>query len=466
MMPRFLAASLLLLALLPLPGCDPEGVEFERELKNLMEEKRGQELLDGLLELDQRYPDRLVLKVNIGGLLLAAGQRERAGAYLKRGEDLAARSRDRKLQSLLYTNLAEYAYRGGEAQQGLDWAERSLELDAEDSLGAVFTKGKCLLALGRQAEALQSLAPCWPGRKDLMSREDMIVLAALFGEERRSLEALEVLRELQLKYGYQTGMGLRESALFEDLGRIPEGVLAAFKELEYQRYRGAIGRQEILARLAALERSISVQPVLMRGLRGWLSASWGQAALDLEQAGLDAGYPFARLLLLSARLESGRAVGEDFREYVGLEPHFRDFPGFYYHLWRGMKKGGGEYSLATVRSVLERCILLAPQGEAAGETRVELGRLIGLSPQDGARLLLGPELDRIRERVLAGSSPEVLQPVLELLATAENVYELAGTLMLRRILGLPGVSEYLAGRERSARGRMKERLAAILASGS
>jgi hypothetical protein len=459
-------------------SCRSGDEEFRQRFDTIMDEQKGVELFNSLLALDQEFPDRLVLKVNIGGMLLAAGDLVKAEAYLKQGQKLCRRKlfrrgRDPETEYLLFTNLAELYLRKGEFTEGLRHAEQARDLGVEDRIGVFLTEAKCRLGLGEAEEALELFRSGWEEHREQFSREDLDIYAELLARREAWTELLQVFRHYEQTYGYQLGLGIHESAAHERLGRINEGILSAFKELEYQRYLGLIDASVQAQRLRALEEKLadtSWNPdlqggTLVQGLKAFAAGRWSEAHAALESVELDEEIPFYRYSVVASRLESGQANLEDLVRYIDLEADFRELPGYYYHLWRGMKKNRGNYNLGTARRVMEKCILLAPKTEAALETRVELGRLVGLPGQEGSKILLGPELDAILDRLRRGSAASVLDPVMGLLSTAENAYQLAGMLMLRQALTIPAVRSYLEEKRSLAGGRLRERLDFILGPG-
>jgi tetratricopeptide (TPR) repeat protein len=403
------------------------------------------------LLLDQKYPGRLQLKVDIGTALLAAGDLDKAGIYLKSGLALAARSKDKRLKGLLYAASAELAFLSGHYPEAVGFADRALANSANLPASVLFTRG-------------------WAADRGAMLAEDFRSYSSLLIAAGRYPEALEVFDEYQARFLYETGIGLRESLLYEKLGKIEESIVAAFKELEYQRYAGSVTDAVLLDNLQKLDRKLDDRQWnpevkgkgLVRALERYVRGQWGQAAAELDKPGPIVELPFGRYLLLSARLEAALATEADFQSYQLLEPYLKSLPAYYFHLWRGMRRGPGSYAPAAARPVLEKCILLAPKTSFALESRRELGRLIGLSPAEGEKLLLAPELEAIGRQVAAGGDLDRLEPVLELLTTPDNEYQLSAVLLLKRLKGRDQVRGFLAGRARNVTGRLKERLSFVM----
>lgn len=460
------------LTLILVISCTAGDTEFEEKFNRAMEKQKNLELFNSLLSLDQQYPNKLALKVNIGGMLLAAGDIQRAAVYLEEGHKLVKKSKDRRLNFLLFTNLAELSYRKKEYLKGSEYAEKALNLELDDQIGVLFTRAKCLLKIGEENNALEAFNRGWQQQRDIINREDINIYLALLLKREEYRDALAVIKHYETRFGYEPDLGVMESAIFERLGHINQGILAAFKELEYQKYRGPITSAEQIERLVDLEEKLPLtswnpqregEP-LIKGLKLYAAGNFEEAGNLLKMIELDEYREFHRYLILSAGLESGRAALADYKSYIALESFFRALPAYYYHLWQGMKKNRGNYNIGTARNVLEKCILLAPETSFATETRIELGRLLGLESSDGKKILLGPELDALHKKLsTAPAAPaEILGPVLDLIATPDNVYQLAAVLMLKEAKRIDRVQVYLAARHDHATGRLKERLNIIL----
>jgi len=457
--------------LLLLWACSGSQAAFQSEYEEVKKNNSGPELFSALLLLDQKYPRQLALKVDIGRSLLAAGDLEKAGIYLKSGEELAWRSRDKRLKALLYAASAERSFRRGQYQEAIDFAGKALASPPHEPAGVLFTRGKAFQALGKKREALEDCSAGWEAAREALAPQDYRNYAALLIEAGMYAEALEVHSEYQARFLYESGIGLTESLLYEKLGKIEESIVAAFKELEYQRYLGSVPEALILDNLGKLSRKLEDRQWnpenqgkgLVAALKRYARGEWAEAARALDQPSPALELPFGRYLLLSARLEAARAAEADFQEYGDLEPYLKSLPAYYYHLWRGMRRAGGDPP-ATARPVLEKCILLAPKTPFALASRRALGRLIGLASVDGEKLLLGPELEAIGRRVAAGESLSLLEPVLELLATPDNEYQLLAVLLLKQLKSREQVRLFLTERAHTATGRLKERLAFIVSN--
>jgi len=437
---------------------------FQESYDRIAAEKQGGELMLALESLDQEYPDRLIVKVNLGSLLLASGQLERAYAYLSRAETLVGKRSDRHLKYLLYASLAECKLRQSCFSESINYADLALEQEPEDAVGVIFTRAKACSACGQRQQALADFAHAHSQRHAQMNLEDYCTYIHLLIVEQSFAQAIDLYRDRQRRFGYLPGQGLEESILFERSCRIDEAVLSAFMELEYQRSQSGVQDDKILENLNNLEKSLrDPHADLLEALRCYIEGNWRRAAELFGGFTASLSHPFGRYLLLASTLERGAAI-EDMNLYVDLETDFKDFQYYYYHLWRGLRKGAGHYSFATARVLLEKTILLAPGSETADESRIELGRLIGLSPAEARQLLLKTELDMILGQVVHDHNPDPLGAVMHLLSVPDNIYTASALLELQEIISLPFITAYLEEQKNKAEGRLKERLIGLLGS--
>jgi tetratricopeptide (TPR) repeat protein len=453
-----------------MPGCGGASAAFQSEYQAIRERAAGQELFNALLDLDQKYPDRLDLKTEIGAYLLAAGDVEKARLYLTRAKSLAGRSRGGILKASLFAHLASLALAESRYQDAIDCANTSLRENSRDPSGVIFIRAKAYLGLGVKSESLADFLEGWNDARSAMVAGDYRIASSLMADQGRLEEARAVLFEYQRRYAFVPGTGLMESMILEKLGRLGESVLCAFKELEYQRYSAGAEDAAVLANLWTLSRALSDgnAKAVAETLIAFVQGRWSDVVRDARQLESLFADPFARYVLLSARLESADrtrtagAAAATIMEYQALEPSLRGLAGFYYHLWRGMKKGGGAYTLVTMQAILEKCILLGPTTAYARETRREIGRLLGLAPTDAEKLLLGAELDAIASAVVSRADLSALNSVIELLAIPDNSYEMAGVMVMRQLKRIESVDSFLHEQAGSAHGRLKERLGFIL----
>ena len=384
------------------------------------------EALAALVQLDQRYPNDFGVKFRLGELYLRLGQLDISVSYLGRAHELGKGRSVSKDTARLAT--LEYGraliVQGKPASAILVVAEAARAGDA----AALLVRARAYVQTGNSKAAIIDFRAAGNAKEAQLSAADCTLYAQALAAEERYAEGLKILRDCEKSFGYQPGTGLLESALQEKLGRAGESILAAFKETLYQETQGAISRDQIDKNLSTLSVRSDVagmtgvnQQLLIRGLKWYLHAQWADASPALAQGLKGIDDPFAAYLLISCSLEKGAVTVQALTSFTALETLYRSYPGDYYHLWRAMKKGSGEYTLANLRSVLEKTILLAPASDIAMETRRELGRLLGVDPAESKYILLRAELDRAYAQLQSGADPrKTLPPVLQLLSIRQE----------------------------------------------
>jgi tetratricopeptide (TPR) repeat protein len=448
-------------------GCG-KNQEYKSAFEQAVREKSGADLVTALLDLDQRYPDTFEIKSRLGDLYLAGGDLDPAETFLKKAEGLLSTAGDDRSRYDVLVNLGVLQFEKKAYAESQSLAEKAAALVQDDPRGAIFLKARDLFMLGKKDEAVGLYEKNW-GRRALMSRLDCNLYFDQCVQAKSFIRALEVLAAWQEQFDFTPGQGIQASQIYERLGMIDESVLTVAMELEYLLSSGGIDRGKIRERLAEIGRKLEDKTFnpkqagreLLAGLVAWFAEDWGVAQRAF--APLSISHYYFDYLRRAAELENAGATVELLKAYTEGEKYFKSLPAFFRHFWRGMKKGKGEYTYATAREVLEKTVLLAPGTEYAAETRREIGRLLGLNPSDGERLLLPPELAALGARLAGGEPPVVLEPAVALLALPDNVYTLQGIVFLRELSRrLPAVGSYLEKKKSASTGRLRERLVMIL----
>ena len=134
---------ILFIALIAFPSCSKKVDEsFMPELETLVKEKTGDELLEGLIALDKKYPKVLLLKINISGMLLMKDEVKLAGDYLKAGLPLVKKSTNEGEKYVFYTNMAMYSLKSQDPNKCIEYAKQALGFNKEDPLGVTITMAK------------------------------------------------------------------------------------------------------------------------------------------------------------------------------------------------------------------------------------------------------------------------------------------------------------------------------------
>ena len=463
-----LRISLLVAALASWVGLSGCGTSFDKAYEEATKGKTGQALYEELLRLDQAHPNQLRLKTELGSRLLSAGDLIGVKAYLDRGEELIGpfRPHDPRSEYALYADKAELHLRGGDFPRACAYATKALARKSEDSLGVVFTKAKAEDALDDKAAALRDFDRGWSSRKKSMGAEDYRSYAIALKRAGREADAIQVSTEYQEAWPYDPGIGFLESGCHEGLGDMGAAVVSAFKDYEFSRPFGGISDEALIESLdAAAKKGDALQSASRQELERLVSSLKAFVRGEWKSVAEAPGKGFGEYIGLAARLESGSASVPELERYLLLEPSLKSFQAYYFHLWKGMKKAPPSYSAKAARPILEKCVTLAPASAMARESRRELGRLVGIGDAAGEKLLVPTEIDGIFSDILAGSPFSRLEPVMALLGTPDNDYQLSCMYALGRFSADPAMKAYIAAKAGTASGKLRERLTCILSRG-
>jgi tetratricopeptide (TPR) repeat protein len=471
-MRRYAAGLLALFAFLSCGSCGSDRMTYKEDLQRILDtSKNPLEMKGRLLELDQRVPDKAVVKINLGILCLTLGETEEAGVYLKRAHELKRANLTADERYLLLSGLAEYSYKSERLEEARGFAQEALEIDAADRLGERLIIARVAYRQGKLEKAYESFREVWGNDRKYMNKEDYDVFFVLLLNGEEWTEAYQVLQAYLEKFGYEYGMGVKTSALLEKAGRINASILAAFTDLRYAQFRGMISPGDVGENLEELGRKLRSaawpnenrgEQVLF-GLQRVLEERWGEAGKVFgELAGAtDQSSPLVRHWFLVVQMENGNS--ESLAAYIEEESTFRGFPEYYYRLWRTLKSRQASYSLAKAKPVLERAAYFSRGTTYGLESRRELGRLMGLTPADSTRVLVGNELKELEQKFQSTGELQYIEPMLQALAIENNDYTSLTEAALRGLAaGFPDLRTYLVSRREKAVGNLKLRLDNLL----
>jgi hypothetical protein len=452
--------SFALLCILFLSGC---ADAFAAEYLSANKGKAGRPLYEELVRLDQAYPNRLRLKIDLGAMLLSRDDLQGAKAYLDSGEKLLGPFADPRSSYVLYADQAALKLRGGACKEAVTYATKAISASAVDELGVVFTKAKAELSLKDRAAALKDYDKGWSACRSSMSAEDYSSYAEALMGAGRYADAILAMSEFQKAFPYYPGIGLLESECYERVSDESSAILCAYKEYEFQRSFANSSHKAVFEvpdsalekRGAASSGAQKSAERLVASLKAFSAGDW-KAVVGVPCHG------FGEYVVLAAKLESGPASAADLERYILLEPYLKSFQSYYGHLWHVLKKDERSYSAKAARPLLEKCVALAPASSLALEARGELGRLAGIGKAAGEKLLVPAEIDAIFTDILAGAPFSRLDPVLALLETPDNDYQLNCVCALGKISADPGLRAYLSAKAKSAQGKLRERLTYII----
>jgi tetratricopeptide (TPR) repeat protein len=425
-------------------------------------------LLAQLVRLDQDYPDRFVLKHEIGMLYLQGGDPNSAAPYLERALALAGRGARPSDKATLYGGLAIVSYSRGDYPKAAELGQEAVKVKANEAAPFGFITGRALLAQDKQKEALEYLDAAWKAAKPFMSAEDYRAYARALESAGRNRDLITVLDSYEAAYPYEPGLGLMQSAAYERLGDLDSSVLAAFKEAEYATAYGASRPADIQNNLAAIGKKLDDKAFnpsgsgtsALEAVSAFARGDWAAAERLFARRGGTG--TFEKYLFLSARIEGGRENAGDVNALAALQPSMRSLPPYYFRLYLGLR-AVGDQSPDRLADVLESAIDLAPRTDAASAYRKELAVVLGLTPSDGPHLLTKTELSAAADNSAATGESSLLEPLVGTLELKDNRSTLMAVGILRAFAQDARHRPFFMDRVRAAKGRTRERLEYILA---
>lgn len=428
-------------------GKKEESGDFAAEMEALMNANQGQALLDGLVGLDKKYPDRLALKINISGMMLARNDIKGAGEYLKQGLPLVKKSTDSSEKYVFYTNMAQYSFKNQDPGKSVEYAGEALAEDKNDPLGVKLTMAKAYSELGDTTSSLKLFRDEWAASREKFSEEDLAYLLYMLGNEPDSLENVEtvvaIADELLLRKPTMSGTGIQQAQVLEEAGYMLSALVASFSELDRSRFISKMNDFDVFSAIEEFKNHFPADTPfgrLLHGFTAYVKEDFDTANEIFSSITPEINMTYYSYLRYAAAVNSSSTSPEKCREFAAMEKRFPLFQGFYYYLWNGYKKNG-MLSLEN-EELLISCILSNPASKFGIETKKELASLHGIK-KNGENILLKDELMVYFMRLNKEGKPEVLEPLAKLMEMEDNVFKADAEIILREAEKKPGVTEWL-----------------------
>ena len=463
----------LLLALL-FTSCSGGNKAFQKEFEESVKDKQGEELLNTLITLDQKYEDKLILKVNISALYMSAGDIEKALPYLNEGLPLAEKSKTAGDKYMFYSNYAEYKYSDKKYDESEKYARLALDNTEDDILGVSLTLAKTLAVKQKYSDAYLIFKDMWKSKGTLFNEEDITyfisVLGAVPADDENLVILITLLDEMKVKTPSAQGIGLKQAEILEQAGAPLSALIAIFSEIESARYTGMMDNAAIEKNLNALSDRFKNPELketgttglkLIEGYINFINERWDVADSVFTELAPEIPVTFYYYLKLASRIETGMGSQDDFTAYVTLERNYTKLQGYYYHFWRGLKKGVTAYTKEAADPALRGCILASPFTRYALESRIELARLNGI--ENGDNILLPEELFFFYQSILNGAPIEILEPVSVFLSMEENVFVNEAMELLEKVITNEKIADWFKAKGESTDNQLlKERIDSLL----
>jgi hypothetical protein len=257
-------------------------------------------------------------------------------------------------------------------------------------------------------------------------------------------------------------MALTESSIRENAGDYAGAVAAAYKELSFAYGRGLLQKDDIergLLNVREMRGEDSVTAETTAAVDAVLAFSrgkWSEAAPALEKLFDSSEEPdgFGSWMILACALEKDSEDRRTAAVYKSIRARYAQFPEYWY-------RGARAFSGNVAAEYAENCINSSPKGPFAEECRKILASFSGLKTEEGSAMKTKREIEAAISQSVNAGNPELLDPLLPLIALPDNPYTVYAIGALRALTGVPAFRDYFNGKAAAASGRLSERLAYI-----
>ncbi len=439
---------MLFIALMAFTSCSKKVDEsYMPELETLVKEKTGDELLEGFIDLDKKYPNVLMLKINISGMLLMKDEVKLAGDYLKAGLPLVKKSTSDGERYVFYTNMAMYSLKSQDPNKCIEYAKQALGFNKEDPLGVTITMAKGYADKGDPISAQKLLKEQWAADPNKFSDMDMFDFLALLSNEPGNVDNLTtvvaVIDEYIVRRPSVLGFGMQQAQYLEQAGYMTSALVATFSEMDRRRFVNQIQDVNILESLDEAQKKFENPSAphmkFLDGFRAYINEDFDTASEIFDSITPEVPLNYYAYLQLACRANSSKTSQEIVNAFGALEEKFPLFQGYYYYLWTSIRKNN--LLSKEDQPLMEHCILSNPSSRFGVETKKALGQLYGLN--NGENILLPDELAVYLMRVRNGEKPDILEPVAKLLEMDDNPFKDNAKLMVPELKKVSGVSDWL-----------------------
>lgn len=439
---------MLFIALMAFTSCSKKVDEsYMPELETLVKEKTGDELLEGFIDLDKKYPNVLMLKINISGMLLMKDEVKLAGDYLKAGLPLVKKSTNDGEKYVFYTNMAMYSLKSQDPNKCIEYAKQALGFNKEDPLGVTITMAKGYADKGDPISAQKLLKEQWAADPNKFSDMDMFDFLALLSNEPGNVDNLTtvvaVIDEYIVRRPSVLGFGMQQAQYLEQAGYMTSALVATFSEMDRRRFINQIQDVNILESLDEAQKKFENPSAphmkFLDGFRAYINEDFDTASEIFDSITPEVPLNYYAYLQLACRANSSKTSQEIVNAFGALEEKFPLFQGYYYYLWTSIRKNN--LLSKEDQPLMEHCILSNPSSRFGVETKKALGQLYGLN--NGENILLPDELAVYLMRVRNGEKPDILEPVAKLLEMDDNPFKDNAKLMVPELKKVSGVSDWL-----------------------
>ncbi|GHV22078.1 hypothetical protein FACS189494_08390 [Spirochaetia bacterium] len=259
-------------------------------------------------------------------------------------------------------------------------------------------------------------------------------------DEETFSSVLDMLAETERNNGYVQGMGLSESSFREKNGDFSGAVIAAFKEIAWTYSYMNLSNDPPPITKATIKDGLEKIKTLYDGNDYKTAVAAAEASILFIDGHFDkskiilselftqevAPDSFPNWMRLVCGLEDGEVTHAEKEVYSSIRARYAAFPAYWYY-------GARNFTGGMAADFAERCINLAPHGPYSGEARKILASFMGVQSKDIKDFLTRKEIEEIISKSVSASDPELLSPLLPLIALRDNQFTLNISDSLRKL---------------------------------
>lgn len=413
-----------------------------------------------IYSFDLKNPDFYESKLDLARYYLLVGNYNEALAFLLRAEAIAAKFPEqmtKENEAAMYGCHATLLLMNNQVESAFEYVEKACNVPKYGKIYG-YLAGRVLTTLDRKQEALVYFEKTYKEYPNLITGEEIRSYMYLLADSKNYKKALELLELYFEKGAYFSGLGMFASGIYEKNGLLGESIFSAFLDYEYQSCFGNSDDKKFVQNLNDLRSKL----VLAEDDKFAVNVVDYMLSLyiDADVSKPDMDFFPVKYIELKKIAKNKSWSNKEFNEYLALEKYFKNFPCYYWNLWKMLPRiNSGD--LSNWKSVLEKIILLG-KSEYYEPAKISLGKLSGLNSADSSKLLLPQEVQNLLWIYFSNGDEKLLDYVYDFLALPDCDYILQGYQIIKNNLNNNSLRQAFLNKSKTANGRLKERIDYIL----
>lgn len=421
----------------------------------------GQELLVKISNFEVEHSTHFESKVDLACFYLLTNEFNKAYEYAVRAESVinnAPKNKNgKKAICILNGTRAKLELYYKNYDKALEYVNKALSNQQDGKIFA-YLKAQILSAMEKNQEALSVFDEAYKTQKENAVSEDLKSYMVLLALNERYEDAKDVLDSYFEKGSYFSNLGSFASVVYEKNKDVENSIYSTF--LDYLFYSNFLTETDSVYKknldtLQEKTKNKSAYPEYKKSID--FIESYFTNDIDKDS---DSDFFVAKYIRMHKKIMANNFSVSDANDLMALEKYFSIFPCFYWDVFTALNQTMKDSP--DITNALEKIIILGNKNIYIKDAKVQLGTRQGLSKQDAEKILLPEEVKNLIMQYQASLSPDVLEPIFDLLETPENSYELATLVFLKTQHQNLALKNVLLRKQESCSAKLKERLDYIL----